>query len=123
MNKHIPSPKIYNNPISEINVMTGLTHCEIGRGFLLFCHWQKPNDKEKYLAIPVLEDGKQYYDLYPIFFDLEYKKTPNAYGEIGLGPALLLNVKQYYDFGYLCLAISKGLHTSEDCVFQIEEMD
>lgn len=74
------------------------------------------------MAIPVIEDKEQYYDLYPIPFPIEYEETADSYGVIGQGAAKLLNIEQYYIWGYQCLKISQMLHSSEDCVFQKELM-
>lgn len=101
---------MFKNSINEITIMTGLTASDIGNGLLLFCHWQKPNAKDKYIGISVIENGEQYYDLYPIPYDIEYESTCDSHGIPNNGPAKLLNIESHWKFGYSCLKISKSLH-------------
>ena len=121
MNKYIPSPKIYKKSVSEIAIMTGLTAADIGNGLLLFCHWQKPNEKDKYIAISVIENGEQYYDLYEVPYDIEYENTCDSYGVPNNGPALLLNVEQHWVLGYCCFNVSKSIHSQNRIFPNIKE--
>lgn len=47
----------------------------------LFCYWQKTNIQNKYIAISVIDNGEQNYDLYEIPYDIEYENTCDSYGQ------------------------------------------
>ena len=59
---------------------------------LLFCHWQLPNNYHRYIAIPMVDEKGEYYDLYQYGKNLNYENVKKPGSDV-LGPALIHDVE------------------------------
>ena len=81
-------PKIYRYTKDQIAFNLGLQYNELSDGMLLFSHCQFPNNYPKYIAIPMVDEESEYYDLYKYTKELNYENAQNP-GSYVFGPAII----------------------------------
>ena len=97
----------YRNTLSEIENFLGLTVNRIGEVFLA-CHWQLPNDYDRYILIQEEDDKGEYYLCFEYNRIIEYEPTKGLYGFMD-GPALIKDTDDIEQYGLRIYARYKNI--------------
>lgn len=108
------APKIYRLEISDIESIFRMVATPLGienECVYIICDSQRPNSKQKKIAVKFTDKDGDGFDVYNYDKELEYVNIQGQYHDI-IGPALIRNIETYTDVKKMVL-FTKNIHSDE----------